>query len=197
MKTLLILALILTSFPIAYSLFGEEQRSNAVKPTSAQRRILRGEMTEVEGILNVTGSQASFSKHQNHGPITFYDVPFTDGTFSIEWNHELAQTVTCVFDTEIDGKREHVMKLRFESETLWCISYSGGKAQITKHPFVTKPNVWHNTQVQFKGQTVSVIIDGQTFEYTAPTLSQRKITSGITHGWGTLSIKNTLITPAS
>lgn len=44
-----------------------------------------------------------------HGPITYYDVPFIDGTFSLSWKVDVEQHFVFVFDVQANGKATHAM----------------------------------------------------------------------------------------
>ena len=63
-----------------------------------------GHVNEVNGVRKVVSTEAEYDSHNQHGPITFYEIPFTNGTFSLSWKRDLPQKINLVFETEENGK---------------------------------------------------------------------------------------------
>ena len=90
------------------SLFAGAQE---VKPTGEQVSMKWGRVIENDGVRKVVSTEGEYNAHNRHGPITFYDVPFTNGTFSLSWKRDLSQKINLVFETEEDGKATHLFKV--------------------------------------------------------------------------------------
>ena len=82
-----------------------------------------GEIRVVSGEQDSTG----------HGPITYYQVPFREGTFSASWKVEKEQSVAFIFDAANQGKATHLLKVivnggpgtKSRSDHLTLITYDG------------------------------------------------------------------------
>jgi hypothetical protein len=153
------------------------------------RRILRGTATYTGGIQSLRGDVASFKKHGNHGPITWFDEPFRDGTFRISWQHELEQTVTLVFDHSAEGNREHVLKVICQPKALMLVTYGAGGSQHRYEQVFAKTD-WHQAEVSFTGAQVRVVLDGVARELKHPGFISAKTSIGVMHGWGTLKTRD-------
>ena len=82
-----------------------------VRPTGKQISMKWGRVSENDGVRKVVSTEGEYNAHNRHGPITFYDVPFTNGTFSLSWKRDLSQKINLVFETEEDGKATHLFKV--------------------------------------------------------------------------------------
>ena len=80
-------------------------------PAGEQISIKWGRVSEENGVRKVVSTEAEYNAHRKHGPITFYHVPFTNGTFSLSWKRDLPQKMNLVFETEDNGKPTHLFKV--------------------------------------------------------------------------------------
>jgi hypothetical protein len=92
--------LLLTLFPAS----AEEKAEGPIKPAAEQTVTIRGEVTEANGVRSITGTRDSFEEHNNHGPITYDNVPFNNGAFSCSWKLEGQNYFLLVFDGKGNGK---------------------------------------------------------------------------------------------
>ena len=53
-----------------------------VKPTDEQTTIKWGKVSEDNGVRKVVSTEAEYNSHNRHGPITYYHLPFSNGTFA-------------------------------------------------------------------------------------------------------------------
>jgi hypothetical protein len=170
---------------------------NTHSSDSKHRRILRGSASYASGVQSLKGDQASFKAHGNHGPITWFDQPFQDGTFRISWQHELEQTVTLVVDHSVGEKREHVLKVLCQPKEIVVISYGPGAGR-QQHSQRFTAGTWHTADLKFKGEKLELVLDGVTRSFTHPGFSVSKSSCGILHGWGTLMTREaSLVTGGS
>ena len=85
--------------------------AQAVHPAGQQISMKWGHVDEVNGVRKVVSTEAEYDSHNQHGPITFYEIPFTNGTFSLSWKRDLPQKINLVFETEENGKPTHLFKV--------------------------------------------------------------------------------------
>ena len=53
--------------------------AQAVHPAGQQISMKWGHVNEVNGVRKVVSTEAEYDSHNQHGPITFYEIPFTNG----------------------------------------------------------------------------------------------------------------------
>ncbi len=82
-----------------------------VKPTGEQISVKWGDVSTDNGVRTVVSTEAEYNAQNRHGPITFYDIPFTDGAFSLSWKRDLPQKINLVFETEENCKPAHLFKV--------------------------------------------------------------------------------------
>ena len=68
-------------------------------------------MNEVNGVRKVVSTKADYNSHNQHGPITLYEIPFTNGTYSFSWKRDLPQKMNLIFETKENGKPTHLFKV--------------------------------------------------------------------------------------
>ena len=83
-------------------------QAEKIIPSADQTTVLRGICLTSDGIRAVTGETAA----TGHGPITYYNVSFDEGTFSLSWKVEKEQSVAFIFDGKRNGKSTHVLTAR-------------------------------------------------------------------------------------
>jgi hypothetical protein len=148
---------------------------------------------------------ASFANaHKKHGPITFYHVPFTSGTFSLSWKRDSPQKMNLVFETEDNGKPTHLFKVFIngrptkdtaKTDVISFVTYesiSGSnkkKATVTTKKHHAKVGVWHKTSVTFDDDVATIRVDDVTFTVEDASLRNKVIKCGVGHIWGTLETK--------
>ncbi len=178
----------------------------SIKPETERTVTLRGTVTEVNGVRSITGTKESFKAHNNHGPITYYKIPFNNGRFSCSWKVESEQKVVFVFDGKSNGKATHAMKVfingspvkNSKTDEITLLTYDGStkqkkKAKLSRHKHHAEPGQWHKISVTFEGKQATVVLDGKSFTATSDRFRQPFEKTGIGHAWGTLHTKDVKI----
>jgi len=171
-------------------------------PGAEQTTLLRGTAEVNDGIRSVTGETDA----TGHGPITYYNVPFDEGTFSLSWTVKKEQSVAFVFDGKRNGKATHVLKVyvnggpsrRCNENTLTLVTYDGStrqkkKAKVVTHKHHADAGKWHEISVTFKGNQATIVADRKTFMVTSARLRESIEKCGIGHSLGTLQTKDVKI----
>lgn len=170
-------------------------QAEEIIPTEDQTTLLRGTLEQSEEIRIVSGEPDA----TGHGPITYYQVPFTEGTFSASWKVEVDQAVVFVFDCPTRGKASHLLKVyvnggpggKNRNDTLTLITYDGSdaatkKATVVREEHHAKPGEWHDLTVSFTGGTATITLDGKEFVATSARFSEGINKVGIGHFTGQL-----------
>lgn len=177
-------------------------QAEKIIPRGDQITLLRGTSSVSDGIRAVSGETDS----TGHGPITYYNVPFDDGTFALSWKVEEEQSVVFVFDGKRNGKATHVLKVyvnggpskRSDENTLTLVTYDGStrqkkKAKVVTHKHHADAGQWHEISVTFKGNHATVVVDRKTFKVTSERLRESIEKCGIGHSLETLQTKDVKI----
>jgi len=148
-----------------------------IKPTDEQTTIKWGNVSEESGVRKVVSTEAEYNSHKQHGPITYYHVPFTDGTFSLTWKRDLPQKINLVFETEENGKRTlfkvfingRPTKDHTTNDVISFVTYKSipgskkKKATVKTEKFHAEAGEWHKTSVNFDGNVATDRVDDKTF----------------------------------
>ncbi len=92
---------------LAFAFTPHTSKAAEITPSAEQTTLLRDTLKESGKIRVVSGKQDS----TGHGPITYYQVPFREGTFSASWKVEKVQSVAFIFDARNQGKATHLLKI--------------------------------------------------------------------------------------
>lgn len=177
-------------------------QAEGIVPNADQTTLLRGTARVSDGIRAVTGETDA----TGHGPITYYNVPFDEGTFSLFWKVEKEQSVAFIFDGKRNGKATHVLKVyvnggpskRSNENTLTLVTYDGStkqkkKAKVVTHKHHADAGQWHEISVTFKGNQATVVVDRKTFTATSERLRESVEKCGVGHSLETLLTKDVKI----
>ena len=177
-------------------------QAEEIIPDTDQTTLLRGTARVSDGIRAVTGETDA----TGHGPITYYNVPFDEGTFSLSWKVEKEQSVAFVFDGKRNGKATHVLKVyvnggpskRSNENTLTLVTYDGStrqkkKAKVVRHKHHADAGQWHEISVAFKGNQATVVVDWKTFTVTSERFRAPVEKCGVGHSLDTLQTKDVKI----
>ncbi len=191
---------ILLNLGIANSSF---LQAEDIVPTAEQTIAKGGSVEVADGIRSITGETDA----TGHGPITYYHVPFQEGTFSLSWKVEKNQKFLLVFDGKPDGKATHALKVYFnggplkrsKENDLTLITYDGStrekkKAKIIKHEYHAVSGKWHEVRVTFKGDKATVVVGRKKYSVTSDRFLEPIEKSGVGHFSGTLQTKDVIIT---
>ena len=180
-----------------------------VKPAGEHITIKWGRVSEDNGVRKVVSTEAEYNSHKQHGPITYYHVPFTDGTFSLSWKRDIPKKINLVFETEENGKRTHLFKVFINgrptkdhttNDVISFVTYASipgskkKKATVKSEKFHAEAGEWHKTSVSFDGNVATIRVDDKTFTIEDDRLRNKVIQCGIGHIWGTLETKDVTFT---
>jgi len=200
-KTIILPLLFLTTLS---STFAQE-----INPTGEQITIKWGNVSVEDGVRKVVSTEAEYHEHNTHGPITYYHVPFTDGTFSLSWKRDLPQKINLVFETEENGKPSHLFKVFINgrptkdhttNDVISFVTYASipgsrkKKATVTTEKHHAEAGEWHTTSVTFADNVVTIRVNDETFTIEDDRLRNQVIKCGIGHIWGTLETKDVTVT---
>lgn len=177
--------------------------SEIIYPSKDQTKILRGEATVENGLRLVTGG----TDHTGHGPITYYNVPFHEGSFSLSWKLDQEQKTLFVFDTNKNDMQRHILKVyvngsnnkkETSADTLTLITYDGStaskkNARITKHKFHAPIGQWNDIKVTFNNREAIVTINDSTFKVQSDRFEEGIENCGIGHFTNRLFTKDVSI----
>ena len=172
--------------------------ADEIVPNAGQTILLRGTSKQEGEIRVVSGEQDS----TGHGPITYYQVPFREGTFSASWKVEKEQSVAFIFDAANQGKATHLLKVivnggpgtKSRSDHLTLITYDGSsrakkKARVVRNEHHATPGEWHQISVSISGDQATVMIDGREFKTTSARFSEGIHKIGLAHSSGDLQTR--------
>lgn len=173
-----------------------------IKPTEEQITIKWGNVSVEDGVRKVVSTEEEYHEHNTHGPITYYHVPFTDGTFAFSWKRDLPQKINLVFETEENGKPTHLFKVFINgrptkdhatNDVISFVTYESIPGSKKKKATVTTGE-WHTTSVTFADKVATIRVDDRTFTIEDDRLRNQVIKCGIGHIWGTLETKDVTVT---
>ena len=177
-------------------------------PLDQQTSMKWGKLSEGNGIRKVESTEAEYNSHNRHGPITYYHVPFSKGTFSLSWKHNLTKKVVLVFETEVNGKPSHLFKVFIngtpaknstKSDVISFVTYKSipgskkKKVNVTTEKYHAEVGEWHETSVTLSDDLATIRIDDRSFTVKDESLRNKVIKCGINHKWGTLETKDVII----
>ena len=199
---------ILRPFPLILLASAPFAVAQEITPSAKQMSIKWGSVSEDNGVRKVVSTEAEYRAHNQHGPKTFYHVPFTNGTFSLSWKRDLPQKMNLVFETEENGKPAHLFKVFIngtpskdtsKTNVISCVTYESipgsnkKKAKVTTQKYHAEAGKWHKTSVNFNDDVATIRIDDVTFTVKDDSLRNKVIKCGVGHIWGTLETKNVTI----
>jgi hypothetical protein len=180
-----------------------------IKPKDEQITIKWGNVSEEGGVRKVVSTEEEYHEHNTHGPITYYHVPFTDGTFSLSWKRDLPQKINLVFETEENGKPTHLFKVFINgrpikdnatNDVISFVTYASipgsrkKKATVTTEKHHAEAGEWHTTSVTFADNVATIRVDGKTFTIEDDRLRNKVMKCGVGHIWGSLETKDVTVT---
>lgn len=178
-------------------------RAEEIVPGEEQTTSKGGAVEIVDGIRSITGE----ADETGHGPITYYHVPFQNGTFSLSWRVEKEQKFLLVFDGKPNGKATHALKVYFnggpskksKEDDLTLITYDGStkekkKAKIIKYEHHADAGEWHQVSVTIQDNEATVLFGRKKYTVTSDRFLEPIEKSGVGHFAGTLQTKDVKIT---
>ena len=180
-----------------------------VRPAGEQISMKWGHVNDDDGVREVVSTEAEYNAHNRHGPITFYDVPFTNGIFSLSWKRDLSQKINLVFETKEDGKVTHLFKVfvngtpnkdHSKTNIISLVTYQSvagskkKKAAVRTEKYHAEAGKWHTASVAFDDNVATIRVDDETYLVKDDRFRKEVIKCGVGHIWGSLETKNVIIT---
>ncbi len=179
-----------------------------VRPVGEQISMKWGHVHEANGVRKVVSTEAEYDSHNQHGPITFYEIPFTNGTFSLFWKRDLPQKMNLVFETQENGKPTHLLKVfvngapnkdHSKTDRISLVTYQDiagsekKKAIVRTEKYHAEAGRWHATSVTFDDDVATIRIDKKTYTIRDDRFRKVVVKCGVGHIWGTLETKEVFI----
>ena len=180
-----------------------------VNPVGEQVSMKWGRVNESHGVRKVLSTEVEYNAHNRHGPITFYEVPFDNGTFSLSWKRDLPQKINLVFEAEEDGKATHLFKVfvngtpnkdHSKTNVISLVTYGSiagskkKKATVRMEKYHAEAGKWHTASVAFDDSVATIRVDDETYLVKDDIFRKEVIKCGVGHIWGSLETKNVIIT---
>lgn len=160
----------------------------------------RGAWTMADGVATCTQDDATYAKNKDHGPVIWYNVPFTDGTVSFSFRPQGVKT----FVFTINGAEGHLFRFVTTAEGTGVRVWEGPGGHGAKATSMLKPDEigpplaegeWTPVVVEFAGEQATVSI-GSGFKktITSAALAKPKTTIGLGFSFGTLAVREVKLT---
>jgi hypothetical protein len=168
------------------------------EPKLEARRALRGEWKFAEGTAVCTQDDELYKKHANHGPILFYDLPYSDATICFSYLADAA-VKNVVFTC--NGEAGHVFRLVMGSTGTSVRAFPGDSkdhksiALAQEKTLPLKADEWVRACITLRGTKATVKIGDAEKTYEHASLAQTKTNLSVGFAFGTLSVKEVLVTP--
>lgn len=189
-RRLLLLAVSLFASP----LLADEPllKDNFSEPKLAQRRAMRGDWKFTGNTATCTQDDELYKKHQNHGPILFYDLAYTDAVIETAFQADSA-VKSVVFTCNAEGG--HLFRIVFGPKGASIRAFppeSKDHASIalaTEAELTLKPGQWTPLRVEVRGTKISVRCGDFSKTYEHASFARAKTNFSLGHAFGTLSVK--------
>ncbi|MBX7122168.1 MAG: hypothetical protein K1X42_08555 [Opitutaceae bacterium] len=157
----------------------------------------RGIWNIADGMATCTQDDALYKKNQDHGPVIWYDVAFTDGTVRFAYKPQK----TKAFFFTLNNERGHVFRFVQNDAGLsvrgWPTPGPGAKPVSYLPPGTKTPALrhgeWAQVELKFEGNRCVLSIGDfkQTLEH--PAIAQTKNKLGLGFSFGALSVRDVLV----
>jgi hypothetical protein len=164
-------------------------------PNLKARRALRGDWKFADGAATCTQDDALYKKHQDHGPILFYDLAHTDATVRFSFKADGAKTL--VFTA--NGQNGHVFRFVMSATGTSIRAFPpDGKAKsiaLATEKLPLKSGQWTPVEVKLSGTKATVKIgDAPAKTYEHASLARPKTNLSVGFSFGTVSVRDWVIT---
>jgi hypothetical protein len=159
-------------------------------PALKARRAGRGPWKFADSTATCTQDDALYAKFKNHGPILFYDVPFTDSVMQFRFKPDAA-VKSVVFTA--NAEKGHVFRFvaNAKGTSLRAFKADHSSVMLASDGPALKPGEWTDVEVSLKGTEAIVKIGSSyTKAITHPDLAQAKTNFSIGYSFGTLSVQS-------
>ena len=160
------------------------------------RRATRGTWEFKDGVATCTQDDELYKKHKDHGPIIFYDLPFTDATLKLSFKAKPG-CKSVVFTA--NGEGGHVFRFVSSERGTTIRAYPKSSADHTSVELARGPALkldeWIDILVQLQGGKATIRI-GPDFEKVVehPDLASAKTNFSIGYAFSTFSVRGVEVT---
>ena len=163
-----------------------------------QRRAMRGEWKFAEGIASCTQDDALYKKNKDHGPILFYDLGYTDAT--IRFSYQADASVKSVVFT-CNGTEGHIFRFVTSAAGTGMRAFPADSkdhksiALAQEKALMLKAGEWVPVTITLRGTKARVKIGDFEKTYEHASLARAKSNLSVGFGFGTLNVKDVVVTP--
>jgi hypothetical protein len=134
-----------------------------------------GTWTAKDGVL-----RGFESGPRRHGPVKMRKLPLKDAIIECDFRLEGKATFAGII---FNGSQErgHIVHLVMGTDTLRILAHpkKGENTELLKQPNIPAVGDWHHVKIEFKGETITAMIDGKTFTASHPCIAEEKQTFGL------------------
>ena len=162
-----------------------------------QRRAMRGEWKFADQTATCTQDDELFKKNKDHGPILFYDLAYSDAVIRFTVKPD-ANTKTIVFTA--NGAKAHLFRLVFSSAGMAVRAFP---AESQDHKAIAlaneaavkiKAGEWNSVTIEMRGSNATVKVGDFARTYQHASIGLAKVNLSVGFSFGTLSVKDLVVT---
>lgn len=117
---------------------------------------------------------------RRHGPVKMRKLPLKDAVIECDFRLEGKATFAGII---FNGSQErgHIVHLVMGTDTMRILAHpkKGENVELLKQPNILTIGGWHHVKIEFKGETITAIIDGKTITASHPCVAEEKQTFGL------------------
>jgi hypothetical protein len=160
------------------------------------RRALRGAWEFADHAASCVQDDELYKQYKNHGPIIFYDHPFTDGTVAFAFQARGAKAV--VFTA--NGEGGHVFRVswgdRGMAARVFTPEADTNSVVVGSDETPLPEGEWIPVEVALEGDRATLKVgDGPAQTFTHPALARPKTNVSVGFAFGTVSFRDLRIEP--
>jgi hypothetical protein len=134
-----------------------------------------GTWTAKDGVL-----RGFESGPRRHGPVKMRKLPLKDAIIECDFRLEGKATFAGII---FNGSQErgHIIHFVMGTDTLRILAHpkKGENTELLKQPNILAVGGWHHVKIEFKGETITAMINGKTFTTSHPCIAEEKQTFGL------------------
>lgn len=162
------------------------------------RKPSRGEWKFADQTATCTQDDELYKKHRDHGPIIFYDLAYTDAVIHFSVKPDTANK-TFVFTA--NGANGHIFRLVFSAAGMAVRAFPADSkdhksiALANEKDLKLLPGQWTPVSVELRGTKATVKVGSSTHTYEHASLARAKANLSLGFSFGTVSLKDVLVSP--
>ena len=167
-------------------------------PKLEARRASRGDWKYADKVATCTQDDELYKKYQNHGPIIFYDLAYTDATIQFAFKADAA-TKSVVFTA--NGEDGHIFRVVFGAKGASIRAFPPeGKEEHTSIAAGTEPELalkageWNQISVELRGSKATLKVGDFSKTYDHASYARSKTNLSVGFSFGTVNVKDVLVT---